>query len=268
MFKKIKRRRRKNFRESSSDALKEDKNDDGGVSSTLEEVKFLQKYRGKARGLKAGIEEPEEEEEEEVQNTADEPSAHFLGAYQQGVQEVGEDEKESKYMEMFIEEELKKRRKGESRAGQDDNEGSSSDNRTKKLDETEEMLKKINEEGKMTERRGNENWASGITEVPLPISVKLKNIEDTERAKQKLLRGNKDGNKRKRDGDRGNVNYSTNFNQHERNFQKRLKERRQHRAGPEKPNDSEKTKKAMKGERVPYATDDRVVARFIKRNRR
>jgi len=42
-----------------------------------------------------------------------------------------------------------------------------------------------------------------------------------------------------------------------------MRESREMRAGPEKPAE----KKPVKGEKVPYSTDDRVVARFIKRNR-
>jgi len=138
------------------------------------------------------------------------------------------------------------------------------------VDETEEMLKRINEEGRLIERRGDQNWSLGITEIPLPISVRLKNIEETEKAKAKLLgqtdKDDSKGTKKRKRKESARGNLSTNFNQHQRDYAARMKEKNQAAAGPEKP--SAKAKSIPKGgERVPYATDDRVVAKFIKRNR-
>jgi len=259
MFKKRGKRKRRNIRETTKDL-----GDDEDISKTLSETRFLQKHRGiKARGLKGGIEEPEEEEEES--NQQEEPTAHFLGAYQQGVKDTTEDEKEIKYMKIYIEDELKKRR------GQDtETDSGEAETSKRKLDPTEEMLKKINEEGKVQQKRGGEeNWAAGITEIPLPISVKLRNIEETERAKAKLLSGKKDEDNKKskkrrgRDGDVGNFN--SNFNRHQRDYAERMREKRKMRAGPEKPQKSGSS--LQQGEKVPFSTDDRIVAKFIKRNR-
>mmetsp|Transcript_3899 Transcript_3899/g.5575 ORF Transcript_3899/g.5575 Transcript_3899/m.5575 type:complete len:268 (+) Transcript_3899:110-913(+) len=264
MFKKRgKRRKRQNFRETSKDLGLDE--DDQSVSKTLGDVKFVQKYRTKNRGIKAGIHE--EVEEEEVEESNNEPAAHFLGAYQQGVAENQEDEKEAKHMEMYIEEELRRRRQqtgSASNAGESQDGASSGRGDSRKLDETELMLQKINEQGKISEKRGEENWAAGITEIPLPISAKLRNIEETEKAKQRLLLGKKEdeenGKKKRRRKDGTGGNYSTNFNQHQREYAQRMREKR---TGPEKPAE----RKPLSGDKVPYATDDRVVARFIKRNR-
>ncbi|GAB5354596.1 hypothetical protein AAMO2058_000132400 [Amorphochlora amoebiformis] len=262
MFKKRgkKGKRRRNIREPTSDVMEEGETN----TKSLAEIKFLQKYRAeKTRGIKAGIEEEEEEEEDEVE---EKPQEHFLGAYQQGMTE-GTDDKEDKYMQQYIEEELRKRQRASAPKVEGD------ERKKRQLDETEEMLKKINEEGKLANTRGEENWSAGITEIALPISVKLRNIEATERAKQKLLgrevdddESEKSKKRKKRSSDEAaKGNYSANFNMHQRDYAKRMKEKRDRetRAGPEKPKQS---KPYSGGDRVKTATDDHVIAKFIKRN--
>jgi len=142
-----------------------------------------------------------------------------------------------------------------------------------------------------------ERWLAGITEVPLNITYKLKNIEETELAKQELF--SKRGKRKEKEGPLPAGSFSANFVRHKREFDRKRKEetaayweaRRSKDAGvpvPLKTDDapshghskreqvaghssSARKFRSDRGEvrtprgNVPYATDERVLDRFIKK---
>ncbi|KAH3861212.1 telomere length and silencing protein 1 homolog [Dreissena polymorpha] len=224
---------KKNFRQrkrSSESDLDSDENDK--TSSKLEDIKELQKTRERQKGvdivgLALGKKIPITEERD-----SHDPFKMITGGYvdMKALKSRGtpltEDEKEAigtafaaetnkrdedAEMQKYVEEELK-RRKGhvtdESiKPGQSSREGTG-------LFELPDNLKSIQSRFKKSEDMLSSQMLSGIPEVDLGIMAKIRNIEETEEAKQKLI----DERRRKKEqvSEFVPTNMAVNFVQHNR----------------------------------------------------
>jgi len=304
-------RKKKNLRARVSD-FKENLED----SETLgvSETRLSQKYRNRRTGidsirLQSGeIKEGEEEEKPLAPDTLAipdgkgqwgmgmvEPSvSKSIGVQDTFHKEVNQKDALTSQMENYVEEELEKRRKGEQRLMQEQ----TKKNEEKKLSEEDQLYQTpdfLKQDSILDEDDvSGERWLAGITEVPLDITFKLRNIEETEMAKQELF--SKRGKRKEKEGPLpANSNFNSNFNRHKREFDRKRKQettayweaRRSKDAGvpiPLKTDDAPSNSKnnvaghsssarKFRGDRgevrrrsnVPFATDERVLDRFIKR---
>merc|ERR1719273_98055 len=115
-----------------------------------------------------------------------------------------------------------------------------------------------------------DRWLTGITEIPLPINTKLRNIEKTEKAKQELFMANKQSS------DFGDMkitgNYNSNYTKHQKEWLKKIMAEKESRKRARNikmglPEDHGLRKNVSMANRrgVPYATDEQVLDRFVKR---
>ncbi|CAA0830614.1 Unknown protein [Striga hermonthica] len=182
----------KNFRKRNLEL--EDGDDDGEhheqrVSLTLEEVKFLQRQRGRKSGIPA-LSTPVST----AAAGAGASSASIHSVSDKGEGDVEKDDLvlqdtfaqetavmvEDPNMLRFVEQELAKKR------GKNIDTENQVENGVKLA---EDELYKIPEHLKVKRRSSGENstqWTTGIAEIQLPIEYKLRNIEETEAAKKLL----------------------------------------------------------------------------------
>jgi len=225
--------------------------------------------------------------------------------------EINQKDVLQKHMESYIEEELEKRRHGDRKG----NSAKNLDAPEKRLTPEDQLYQTpdfLKQESVIDEEEvSGERWLAGITEVALPISYKLKNIEETEHAKQDMF-AKRAAMSKEKEGPMP-FNYNADFKRHKRDFDKAKREQTEayhaaktaKEAGlplPKKEPESNVVnellakggsnskiisstttpaprKKKQPGtlgvphrgsgpgrERtVPYATDDRVLDRFVKR---
>ncbi|CAM6084850.1 unnamed protein product [Calypogeia fissa] len=259
--------REKNFRKRPAEDREDTPdNDEDEMRSALEEIKFLQKQRGRPAGVEVNVafpsgdkamsnaqekQEPEGEKEELVlQDTFAQETAVTV---------------EDPNMLKYVEQELAKKR------------GKDSGKPVEEVKPAEDELYIIPEHLKVRRRNAEESstqWTTGIAEVQLPIEYKLKNIEETEAAKKQLQ------DKRPFVG-RGRVqstipaSYSADYFQRGREYAEKL--RRDH---PELYKDNREGQGAGRGTVEPppeggrdmgnrrqAATDEIMLERFRKRER-
>lgn len=183
-------------------------------------------------------------------------------------------EGEDPNMLRFIENELAKRRAGGSGAG-DGDDGGEDGGRGK----TEEELLWVTPDNlsvrKMEGEETADRWLTGIVEVQLPMDYKLKNIEETELAKAKMLE------KTRRGGNRGErpegmppppplpkrqqqpANLSANFSLHRKMFARSFGQGRGSTTTMQEYVGAPKTQKAEN-----VASDDYVFKRYINNERK
>jgi hypothetical protein len=238
--------------DTSSDDVKHDQ---------LEEVKLLQKQRVRSKGVAtisadvAGV----------TANGASEPAQEqkIMGqSFQQ--QETNVNPLQS-HMEKYIAEQLAARREGKK---QDSKPKERDPNDDSVLYQTPDILKNAKPKEDMVE--AGDRWLTGIAEVPLPITDKLKTIEETEKAKEKLFAS-------KMASTGGAVltipaNYNADFSRHQREYADRRKEQFKANAHANAlPVDARETanpkKRHNEGQSGVTATDDRVVQQFMKKHR-
>ncbi|XP_074276066.1 protein COP1 SUPPRESSOR 2 [Silene latifolia] len=174
----------KNFRKRKIDDEEtsgDNASDDEETRLVLEEVKLLQKQRGRKSGIPAT-------------NPVSQSSSVIAKIGDKGVVDGDKEELvlqdtfaqetavmvEDPNMLKFIEQELAKKR------GKNDN---TTEQAESKFTDAEDELYKIPEHLKVTKKNSEESstqWTTGIAEIQLPIEYKLKNIEETEAAKKLL----------------------------------------------------------------------------------
>jgi len=297
----------------------ESKEDSAGVIEVkdVKEVRSLQKFRKRVKGIDsnklqgvtivdedaARLSQLVEKGENEWGNfEASTPSTAVKVGVQDSFQkEVNQKDVLQAQMETYIEEELEKRRQA----------GPST-----KVKEKKEEIKKISEEDQLyqtpdylkqqsvldEDEVSGERWLAGIAEVQLPITYKLKNIEETELAKQELFA--KKGKRKEKEGPLP-ANYNADFIRHKKEWDKNrrdqtkaywlakknkenpIKEKEQpepptpilhhdeYDATPSRPSGEIVTNtpahlRGGEGRNTPrrtvrYATDDKVLDRFIKK---
>jgi len=227
--------------------------EDGLNKDQLEEVKLMQKRRAREKG---------------VTSVADVAVAAAVEAAQDqkilgqefDQQQVSEKDVQQAHMEKYIAEQMALRRKGPKAPEQPK---SSAESDEAVLYKTPEIRKNAKPDEEVTE--AGDRWLTGIAEVPLPISDKLKTIEETEKAKERLLA-------KQAAGTPGSVlpiptNYSADFSRH----QKEYAERRREQFKAAQPTETVDARRAPPQRKrpadVPAATDDRAVSQFLKRVR-
>jgi len=278
----------------------EDDETEQEVRSGLAEVKFIQKYRRRAKGIDSnklqGIQNDEDEDglaslaaivDKEI---IPQPNAVKVGVQESFQKEVNQKDVLQAHLESYIEEEIEKRRKG----GEDVGRPKEKKEDAKKMNEEDllyQMPESLKQESSLDEEEvDGERWLAGITEVALPITYKLKNIEETELAKQELF--SKKGKRKVQEGPLP-ANYNADFRRHKREFDRKRREQ-PNQAGAnrniapqstEPPTPDVATPSRPSGEiqttanhhlrreggagnarrTTPYATDDKVLDRFIKK---
>lgn len=202
----------------------------------------------------------------------DRDTRRFLGAFSQELQRTSE----STRMDEFVAEQLRRRRLKE--AGRDDliadgQKPSKATERKETLhDELYQIPDRYREVPKVASEVGVDQWLAGITEVELPIENKLKNIEETERAKQKLLEKHESESGKKNATEHIPRNFNSNFSKHHTAFLREIERKRRkagHTDAPKKPPaDNPGENVQSDGSRLPFASDERVFQRFMSRYRR
>ncbi|CAG8474231.1 7194_t:CDS:2 [Acaulospora morrowiae] len=178
-----------------------------------------------------------------------------------GMQEIDDVEEEDKMA--YIEEEMRKRR-GQltnSKKEEDDAEAAGPSNPQDELFQAPEHLRiesKPISEGNV---QLSTTMLTAIPEVDLGIDVRLKNIEETEKAKRKLLEQRHNKPKEEKDTFEG-----SNFSATNRFYRTRPTVSDHERANPEQSHQNSHHNKP--GTRREMATDDIVAERFKKRLRR
>lgn len=243
-----------------SKALVEAKTDEPAedVATSVAEIKFLQKHRLRAKGLAASLNEEEEEEAEEKKTEQSSLGTAFQ--VEKSSENIADE-----VMQKWVDEELQKKITGKSK---EDREREAAEERRKnrtaedELYETPEFLKVVHTKEMAEEEEASaesgDRWLAGITEVALPIGFKLKNIEDTERAKLERFEKRRGGPEDQFYGLPSNFN--ANFKKHKRDWDMgmRAKDEAQ-RAARDMPPPSN----VRSGVRI--ASDDKAVSRFVKR---
>ncbi|KAK6148511.1 hypothetical protein DH2020_019423 [Rehmannia glutinosa] len=183
----------RNFRKRSIEVEDEDEHHEGRVALTLEEVKFLQRQRGKKSGIPALLTPaPTAAAGAGATNGSTSGLARNVSDKSEGdvekddlvLQDTFAQETavmvEDPNMLRYVEQELAKRR------GKNIDIENQVENDVKRA---EDELYKIPEHLKVKRRSSEENstqWTTGIAEIQLPIEYKLRNIEETEAAKKLL----------------------------------------------------------------------------------
>ena len=211
-------------------------------------------------------------------NAVDENAGKALGgAFSTGAAEAAEGEDPN--MLRFIENELAKRRAGAGGGGGGEEEEEEEEGRRREMTEEEKLWVTPAELSvrKMEGEETADRWLTGIVEVQLPMDYKLKNIEETELAKQKMLEKTRRGGAGNR-GDRPPgmpppppvpkrqqqpANLSANFTLHRKMFARSFG---QGRGSTTAMQEYVGAPKAQKAENV--ASDDYVFKRYINNERK
>lgn len=252
------------------------------ISETLEEIIELRKYRKRPQGIDA--EKLSKGETKAKKKKKDDKTA--TGDFDE-LDEIGENEKDDdddeevqkkkimldsftkqtnaldvdKHMMAYIEEEMRKRR-GKKLDAKNEHEVEESSKPLNPQDELFQAPDHLRVESKPISE-GNVQLSTtmltAIPEVDLGIDVRLKNIEETEKAKRKLLEQRHQKPKDEKDTFEG-----SNFSATNRFYRTRPTVSDHERTNNDQPNqNSHKT-----GQRREMATDDLVAERFKKRLRR
>jgi hypothetical protein len=113
-----------------------------------------------------------------------------------------------------------------------------------------------------------DRWLTGITEVSLPVSVKLSNIERTEAAKHIMLK--QESLKKAKAGAAGFGSLSSNYNQHKAEYgkdqqNKREQDRAQQNKKLEAEGEAPRKRNNESSHNSKKASDDQALDRFVKR---
>ncbi|CAG8458395.1 11378_t:CDS:2 [Acaulospora colombiana] len=254
-------------------------------SETLEELIELRKYRRRPQGIDA--EKLSKGEAKAKKKRKEEDPRKSIAGGLTDVDSVGEEERDSgedvvekkimldsftkqtntldvdKHMMAYIEEEMRKRRgqPANSKNDVDDAEPAGPSDPQDELFQAPEHLRiesKPISEGNV---QLSTTMLTAIPEVDLGIDVRLKNIEETEKAKRKLLEQRHNKPKEEKDTFEG-----SNFSATNRFYRTRPTVSDHERANPDQQNPNPHHNKP--GARREMATDDIVAERFKKRLRR
>jgi len=146
--------------------------EDSTLQQKLLQTKELQKLRARSKGVNAGV----------GAELSTLPSSEIIESTQRSLDETFTTQSDgpevNTHMEKYIEEQLAKKKIQKSSK----EELETTDTNVADLYTTPEHLKTI------PQRRTEESsWLTGIVEVQLPIEYKIKNIEETERAKREMM---------------------------------------------------------------------------------
>lgn len=252
------------------------------ISETIEELIELRKYRKRPQGIDAeklskgetkakkkkkddkvaagdldeldeiGENEKDDDDEEEVQK-----KKIMLDSFTKQTNALDVD----KHMMAYIEEEMRKRRgkKSDAKNEHEDEEPSKPLNPQDELFQAPDHLRVESKPISEGNVQLSTTMLTAIPEVDLGIDVRLKNIEETEKAKRKLLEQRHQKPKDEKDTFEG-----SNFSATNRFYRTRPTVSDHERTNNDQPNqNSHKT-----GQRREMATDDLVAERFKKRLRR
>lgn len=234
-FKKKKKKRKNTNIRSSSILEAVEKEEDAVEEVTLDNARFLQKARKKRGGLTA-------ESLNENYNPADEVVSEKVMNKEFRVE--NQTDLINKQKTEWIEEQIEIQRTGKVSEKKIEKKMSAED----ELYQTPAHLKVESKQGMEVDGAG---WLTGISEVPLDISVKMDNISRTEAAKAALFSG-----KRPAQDKSGPSNIGSNFNRHK---QKNAKKRKTQ-MGP-----MPAQRRNAPTEMSHHATDDHVASLFVKR---
>lgn len=261
--------RRRNIRQAKT-ALESDE-DNEAVSTSLEEAKLIQKARRRGMGVCWTAEDNQEldKEEQELKSvvhgsaTGGLVSANAM-TFQTKAEEV--DEKVASAKAKFIEEGLDRLRMGDKNFVKRDEEEKKNKTSKKSLeDELYEIPAFLKQEKEEIEESGD-RWLTGIAEVPLPMGVKLSNIERTEKAKQEHFLQTK-GQVNLNVG----TNISVNFKKNREDWvQQKKDESSAYQAALARKDGGQResgsgTKASLPAPPSGFASDDKVLDRFVKR---
>lgn len=282
LFKK-KKRRKKKLRKKPVPTDDDEASEDEDLSARLEEVRERQRFRDRRLlhedddgTLKPGVESEqtkqrrEARKKEQGKGEQDKEAGKFLGAFSAEVREnaIKND------MEKYIDEELRKKRKRKSTADSDEDEDEQK-KKAKGHENLDSVLFQVPEhyrERQMystQEADAGDRWLSGIMEIELPIESKLKNIEKTEAAKLELVEQKAKDTAILQIPGNFNSNFAGHHMDHTQALQKRRRDVERGKTDPVgKPSahvQNPRENQDKDGEKRPFATDDRVLDRFIKR---
>jgi hypothetical protein len=238
---------------------------------------MLQAARRRGGGVCWTAEEGEEKGEEEGED-ASELHSVAIGGSAGGLVEASNFRSEAEaegasvvktQRDKFVEEKLNEIRMGDARYAKQA-EANKKPEEPKSLEDALYDVPEFLKSDKEEIQDAGDRWLTGITEVLLPVSVKLGNIERTEAAKQVMLRKDaiKQAQKVGVGAPAGTGSLSSNYNKHSVEHGEKLKlKREQGQAQQDKKLISEgeipKTRKAPDGKH--NASDDVVMNRFVKR---
>eukprot|EP00192_Tetraselmis_astigmatica_P020782 CAMPEP_0117667774 /NCGR_PEP_ID=MMETSP0804-20121206/11162_1 /TAXON_ID=1074897 /ORGANISM="Tetraselmis astigmatica, Strain CCMP880" /LENGTH=267 /DNA_ID=CAMNT_0005475555 /DNA_START=116 /DNA_END=916 /DNA_ORIENTATION=+ len=191
--------RRRNFRkrkvveeEDSGEEQPEDPEEGGSsLRAKLQDTKLLQQYRVRAKGRDAGSLALGLSEEVDERKTRARARGMLGDAIDLSAafnkEELVDEHAEDPNMQKYIQQEMARRRGQE--VVEDEKEMDPAFKRKEEEDNLysvpDELKTQIKQDDGQSDLGGG--WAAGIQEVPLSIAFKLKNIEETEAAKKKLL---------------------------------------------------------------------------------
>ncbi|EYU46891.1 hypothetical protein ABFS82_04G000400 [Erythranthe guttata] len=181
----------KNFRKRSIEVEEEDEDHEMRLTLALEEVKFLQRQRGKKSGISALLSPAPPASaggsatdgsglirtvNDKTEGDAEKDDLVLQDTFAQETAVMVEDPNMLRYVEQEL---ARKRGKNVDVENQVEND----------IKRAADELYKIPEHLKVKRRSSDENstqWTTGIAEIQLPIEYKLRNIEETEAAKKLL----------------------------------------------------------------------------------
>jgi hypothetical protein len=238
--------------------------EDGDVKTDqFEEVRLLQKRRVRNKGVTAAVDDVGASGGNTAADGAGEQK--IMGqSFQQQEQNVNPMQS---HMDKYISDQLAARRQGKKQEVKPKERDPYDDTI---LYETPDILKNAKPQEELVE--SGDRWLTGIAEVPLPISDKLKTIEETEKAKEKLFAARAASN-----GAGVALSMPANFNADYSRHQKEYAEKRKEQfkanahATAQQPDARDTAPNANPRKRtndaVATASDDRVVAQFLKKYR-
>eukprot|EP00742_Colponemidia_sp_Colp-10_P005130 GILJ01005479.1.p1 GENE.GILJ01005479.1~~GILJ01005479.1.p1 ORF type:complete len:257 (+),score=49.19 GILJ01005479.1:39-773(+) len=147
------------------------------VRSKIEEAREIQKLRQRHSGVNVAEKVVEEETVVEVEEQPEEPN--ILSA-KQFTQQKGQVETTDKNLEKWLAERLQKKDK-------DTESSPAAAVPARPEDELYKVPAHLQAKTRTEQESETTNWLTGLVEVALPIEYKLKNIEDTERAKRAAM---------------------------------------------------------------------------------
>jgi len=168
-------RNKKTYRKKVPDATEKEEivpQNEVDVSLKLLQTKELQKLRGRSKGVNAGV-GIELNLPPSITQEAPQRSLNSNFTTQQDKPEINQ------HLEKYIEEKMKNKEPSADGTNTEKDKLASSDDLYTTPDHLKGPEPKANSD--------TTNWLTGIVEVQLPMEYKLKNIEETEKAKRELL---------------------------------------------------------------------------------
>eukprot|EP01083_Nonionella_stella_P064373 167682_1 len=273
ILKKRRKRSKGSTRKRTTSAVEENEEED--TSALLEEVQMLQKARARRSDVLLNAVNGAKELNQTSSDSKD--SRKFLGDF--SVELVNDATK--KDMDTFVKSELRKRRTKESGGSVKSGDQKKTDKKATLSSDLFQIPSKYKERVKFESgEASSDQWLAGITEVELPVEVKMDNIQRTEQAKKTLLEEDDKPTSSLEIPGNYNSNFALHHNEHLAKLEeKKLCEERERRDiemnaaargeirfNVQRKRLRDRAAEEKKAKRM--ATDDKMLDRFINRHQR